>query len=619
MWIAQGFDSTALLRGWILHLNKVTLPGSVWPMRRPVLRRRSFLKTLSLAVPVVASGPASAFGQTQASSTAPAELRRRHAKELTADLVIIGGGLGGCAAALAAARKGLRVIMTEETDWIGGQLTAQAVPPDENPWIETFGGTRSYLDLRARIRDYYRRNFPLTAEARAKPYLNPGNGGVSKLCHEPRVALAALTEMLAPYVAGQRAQIFLHHQALRAATSGDRVEAVTVVSRESGRETILRAPYFADATEMGDLLPLTKTEYVTGAESQKETGEPHAKPEAQPHNVQAFTVCFPMEYVHGADHTIERPRDYDFWREYVPELTPPWTGKLLSLVYTHPITLEPRNIGFDPVKRKGLFHYRQIVDRRNFVEGTYAGDVSLVNWPQNDYLLGNLFEVAPDEAARHLERAKQLSLSLLYWLQTEVPRPDGGAGWKGLRLRPDIVGTEDGLAKYPYIRESRRIRAEFTVLEQHVRPDARSDSLTQPSATRSPSDGVRGATAADFKDSVGIGSYQIDLHPSTGGDNYIDIDSLPFQIPLGALLPKRVENLLPACKNLGVTHITNGCYRLHPVEWNIGEAVGALVAFCLAQKRQPREVRAQTGLLREFQNLLTQDGVPLAWPRATPR
>jgi len=40
-------------------------------------------------------------------------------------------------------------------------------------------------------------------------------------------------------------------------------------------------------------------------------------------------------------------------------------------------------------------------------------------------------------------------------------------------------------------------------------------------------------------------------------------------------------NLLPACKNLGVTHITNGCYRLHPVEWNIGEAVGALAAFCV--------------------------------------
>src|SRR5690606_8869847 len=116
------------------------------------------------------------------------------------------------AAALAAARNGLRVIMTEETDWIGGQLTSQAVPPDENPWIETVGGTRSYLELRQRIRDYYRRNFPLTTAARAKAYLNPGNGSVSRLCHEPRVALAALEEMFAPFVASQKIRILLRHK-----------------------------------------------------------------------------------------------------------------------------------------------------------------------------------------------------------------------------------------------------------------------------------------------------------------------------------------------------------------------------------------------------------------------
>jgi hypothetical protein len=88
---------------------------------------------------------------------------------------------------------------------------------------------------------------------------------------------------------------------------------------------------------------------------------------------------------------------------------------------------------------------------------------------------------------------------------------------------------------------------------------------------------------------------------------------------LGALIPQRVENLLPACKNLGVTHITNGCYRLHPVEWNIGEAVGALAAFCQAKKRVPREVRKQAALLNEFQNLLSDQGVPLSWPKVTPR
>lgn len=569
------------------------------------LDRRSFLKRIGTTLPLAAALPLVGCSSTP-TSRARATPRRTQPEELRADLVIIGGGLGGCAAALAAARNGLRVIMTEETDWIGGQLTAQAVPPDENQWIETYGGTKSYQELRTRIRDYYRRNFPLTDAARAKQELNPGNGGVSRLCHEPRVALAVLNEMLAPFVASSRVRILLRHVPVSAATQGDKVEAVRVRNLDSGNELNLTAPFFADATETGELLPLTKTEYVTGAESQQETGELHAASAAKPQNMQAFTCCFAMEYLPGEDHTIEPPREWAFWRDYVPKLTPPWTGRLLDLSYSHPITLKPRNPGFDPVNATGLFHYRRIVDRKNFAPGTYAGDVSLVNWPQNDFLLGNPFECARDVAAKHIASAKQLSLSLLYWLQTQCPRPDGGEGWKGLRLRPDIVGTEDGLAKYPYIRESRRIRADFTVLEQHVGTAARARLLGKPE---------KEVKAEEFPDSVGIGHYRIDLHPSTGGDNYIDVASLPFQIPLGALIPKRIENLLPACKNLGVTHITNGCYRLHPVEWNIGEAVGELAAFCATKKHTPREVRAKADLLAEFQNQLTDQGVRLAWPK----
>ena len=118
---------------------------------------------------------------------------------------------------------------------------------------------------------------------------------------------------------------------------------------------------------------------------------------------------------------------------------------------------------------------------------------------------------------------------------------------------------------------------------------------------------------------MGVGSYRIDLHPSTGGDNYIDISSLPFQIPLGALIPRRVENLLPACKNLGTTHITNGCYRLHPVEWAIGEAAGALAAYCLELKESPRAIRNSSKRLSSFQARLVSQGVEIAWPRVTPR
>ena len=564
------------------------------------MRRRRFLEGCG-------SGLAGLLGAANlAGSTRGSALIR--SREITADVVILGAGLGGIAAALAALRAGKSVVMTEPTDWIGGQLTQQAVPPDEHPWIEQFGANASYMALRRGIRDHYRRHYPLTVEALHKADLNPGNGSVSKLCHEPRVALAVLTAMLAPYASGGKLTVLLEHVPIKAGVDGDRVRSATVRDLRSGDERVLMAPYFLDATELGDFLPLAGVEFVVGFEAKSETGDEKAPEKAEPENQQAFTCCFAMDYVPGQDHTIDRPADYEFWSTYVPKLHPDWPGKLFG-DSAEPRSLAKRPFSFDPTGAgAGFWVYRRIADPRNFAEGTYPGGMSLVNWPQNDYWLGNLIGVEPAEAEKHIARAKDLSLSLLYWLQTEAPRADGKTGWKGLRLRPDVVGTADGLAKYPYIRESRRIRAEFTVLERHVGTDARRKALK--------SEDVR---AEKFADSVGIGSYRIDLHPSTGGDNYIDVSSLPFQVPLGSLIPSRVENVLPACKNLGVTHITNGCYRLHPVEWAIGEAAGALAAFCLDRKLTPRAVRNSPPRLKEFQSSLVRQGVEIAWPTLTPR
>ena len=516
---------------------------------------------------------------------------------------------------------GYRVIMTEETRWIGGQLTSQAVPPDEHPWIEQFGCTRRYRRYRDLVRQYYRDHYPLTPAARTDPYLNPGQAYVSRLCHEPRVGLAVLEQMMSFAISANLLEIRLRRKPIAAAPDGNHVRAVTLRNLDTGDEEVLSADYILDATELGELLPLAGVEYVTGAESQSETNEPHAvSGPARPDDVQSFTWCFAMghdPHEKGERYVIDRPAQYERWRDYWPQLTPAWPAKLLSFNQVHPITLKPfPRVLFahetdDP--HNALWLYRRLIYRDHFVgrvvnppwnpggrvnNPPYMHEVTLVNWPMNDYWEGNIIDTSVEETGRALEESRQLSLSLLYWLQTEAPRSDGGMGYPGLYLRPDITGTDDGLAMYPYIRESRRIRAVFTVLEQHVGTEAR-----------------EGREAVIFGDSVGIGSYRIDLHPSTGHINYVDISSLPFQIPLGALLPVRVENLLPACKNLGVTHITNGCYRLHPVEWNIGEAAGVLAAYCLERKVLPRQVRANAMLLDDYQKLLAAHGVELEWPR----
>jgi hypothetical protein len=531
-------------------------------------------------------------------------------RTLDTDIVIVGGGVGGIAAALSVAAAGFRAIVTEQTRWIGGQLTSQAVPPDEHRWIESEGATARYGEFRNRIRDYYQRNYPLTDAARALDDLNPGNGLVSAICHEPAVALAVLHEMLAPHVAAGRVRILHRQMPVSASVDGDRIEAVVMRDLDTWEQTVLTGRYVLDATELGDLLPLAGVEHVTGAESTYDTGELHAiDGPAQPLDQQAFSVCFALEYRPGENHVIDRPADYAFWETYRADF---WPNRQLSWDEVYPDTLQThyRPIFEDPPIYPGrdgcdLWHFRQIIDASNFVTDSDIPNVTLVNWPQIDYWLGPLVGVDSDTATEHERRARQLSLSFLYWMQTEAPRLDGGTGYAGLRLRTDIVGeTADGLAMYPYIREARRIVGETRVVEQHVGVEARG--------------ALEGAEV--FPDPVGVGSYRIDLHPSTGGPagprNYIDVDTWPYQIPLGALVPVRMDNLLPAAKNIATTHITNGCYRLHPAEWNIGEASGALAAHCLRVGATPRQIRNRASALADFQQALTAQGIQLAWSEA---
>jgi len=523
--------------------------------------------------------------------------------ELTAQAVVVGGGVGGCAAALALAENGFSVILTEEWAWIGGQFTSQAVPPDEHGWIESFGCTRRYRRLREDIRQYYRDHYPLVEAARASTRLNPGNGWVSPLCHEPRVALAVLEAQLAPHLSSRRIRLLRGYRAVGVELeSRDRIRSVAVTDA-LGLTKRLRANWFIDATENGDLLPLAECEHVTGSEARAETGEPGAPEKPNPDNVQAFSMCFILEERAGDNPPEGPPPDYDFWRNYTPRLTPPWPGRLLSWEGLNPRTMAPMQYRFDPHREKpsifsGLWAFRRIIDRSQFALGTYASDLCLVNWPMIDYLEGHLLTGSELTKARHLEAARHLSLAMVHWLRTEAPRSAGGTGWPNLRLRGDLLGTADGLAMAPYIRESRRIRALKTIREQEV------------SAQFRPGDTL----AERYEDSVGIGYYRIDLHPSTGGDNYIDVPSLPFRIPLGALVPQRLVNLLPGAKNIGTTHLTNGCYRLHPVEWNIGEVAGLLAGYCEQIGCSPSQIAGDAARTQAFQSLLRRQGIELEWP-----
>ncbi|HET6187340.1 MAG TPA: FAD-dependent oxidoreductase [Trebonia sp.] len=524
------------------------------------------------------------------------------------DLIVIGGGLGGVAAVLAAARLGQRSALVSESDWTGGQVSSQCIPPDEHPWIESVGCTRSYREFRDRVRGFYRRNYPLNAAARAARLLNPGSGNIGRLSHEPHVAALVLEEMLAPWISKGLVTVLREHEVVAADVTNDTVTAVRVrptsasTDNDRSADTVLTGRYFLDATDLGDLLAAAGAEHVYGAESQDITGEPHALPgPANPADQQAITWAAVLGWRPDRDNVIARPADYERWRS---RTLPGWPGPLLSWEVSDHISHRPRlrplftSEVSDGGLRYDLWHARRVLDGRQ-VDGDWS-DVTVAAWPMMDYARLPLLGVDEDARQRALGEARSLTRSFIYWMQTDAPRHDGGTGYPELAPRQEISGRPDGLARMAYVRESRRIVADFTLLEQHIGVEARAD--------------LQGAER--FADSIGICAYRIDVHPSTAGRPTIDIDTWPFEIPLGTLLPVRLRNLLPAGKNIGATHLTSGAYRVHPGEWTVGEAAGALAAFSVAERVQPRQVRADERLLRDFQRVLSGHlGFELAWPR----
>lgn len=511
------------------------------------------------------------------------------------DIAIIGGGVGGCLAAYTAAKLGKKVLLTEETKWIGGQLTSQAIPPDEHKWIEEFGSTKTYRQYRKEIRDYYKKHYPLKNEHRANDLFNPGNAWVSRIAHEPRVSLHVLYNFLQPFIANGRIEILLEHKISRAEVKNDKIKSVIVTDMQSGQEKNIIAEYYLDATELGDLLPLAGADYVVGAESKHDTGEENALETANSQDIQSITHVFALDYIENGNFTIEKPDLYDEWNAYY---APFLNHKQLSFLIPDPHTGASRKLPlFTGGGSLGMWEYRRIIDANQFEPGFFKGDISLINWPQNDYWSGSIIDVSAKEKERSLYEAKQLSLSLLYWLQTEAPREANQKGYPGLRLRPDIVGTKDGLAMHPYIRESRRIKALKTVTEKDINANLRGDL------------GVK-----KHDDSVGIGAYRIDLHPTTLNNRMFYAKSYPFEIPLGSLIPVKIKNLIPACKNIGTTQLTNGCVRVQHSEWNIGESAGALASFAMDHDFGLKDIYHDSHRVKEFQGILQKLGVSLHWP-----
>lgn len=131
------------------------------------------------------------------------------------------------------------------------------------------------------------------------------------------------------------------------------------------------------------------------------------------------------------------------------------------------------------------------------------------------------------------------------------------------------------------------------------------------------------ARATHFPDSGGVGWYPLDVHAAVGDPTSRNDPTRPFQVPLSALVAGTPTNLVAAGKTIGTTHLSNGAYRVHPVEWASGTAAGVLAAIAATTARAPTQVVADPGSRLTVQRTLLAGGAELAWtvdvPRSDPR
>jgi hypothetical protein len=615
------------------------------------------------------------------------------------DLLVVGAGLAGSAAAYEALLLGKTVCLTEITDWVGGQISSQGTSAfDEAQRQRALAFyPRGYLELRDRLEGYYGK-------------ANPGDCWVSLRCFLPKDGHRQLRAQLDS--AAQRGKgtlrwfpntvvtdldrgsnlitgaIALQHRA----TPGSKPLADRRLSEiiddaynpadsaSLSKQRIQFVPrgkawMVIDATETGELVGLADLPHRLGLDPRSVWNPSSASESGDAFCTQGFTYTFAMEQMAQAQPQV-KPSFYDRYAPYYGYDTKP-TLSDFDVVFTY------RRIWAPQVPGKS----RAKVPRFG-IGKPQPGDISMQNWVWgNDYRPGsatdNLIysrdqllesgQLSPGKWAGGLRRetlaaGEELALGYYHWLVAGTTNSQGAAALKkpapNHRLLTGLdspMGTGHGLSKYPYIREARRIIGRpgrlnlaqpegFSITELDISAQAFTDpyysdrlgrNYKSLQIFRSGTSGVATARGAEpilrgrstvYPDSIGISHYAIDVHPCLAkapveapgnperpGTRQGHGPSYPAQIPLRALIPQQIDNLLIAGKAMAASQIAAAAYRTHSFEWSIGAAAGTTAAFSLDRQLWPYQLvddfPRDEPILRELQRQLVDRGNPIAFPK----
>ena len=483
---------------------------------------------------------------------------------ITADVLVVGGGTGGTAAAIQAARRNpdIKVVLVSDVPWLGGMLTAAGVSAPDGNELAAF-----QTGIWGQFLKALRQRHPQGLD----------NGWVSFFTYSPAVGAQIFADWVEQlpnlqWIAGQRPREVLQQNDRVTGVRFDRLTVKTQIT--------------LDGTELGDLLALAEVPHRWGWETQDMWQEPSA----------------PVSLSDPADSLYAITQRY-------PVQSPTWVvimqdyGKNAAA----PIIEAPPQASSDSMFEGAWANYGSAdtsADETCLNYGRLPDDQFMINWPHhgNDYGVGLHRLIESDEARlKYAQEAQWHSQSFARYIQAKLGRRYGLAQ----NIFPKTSSSPGGgFALLPYYRESRRLQGMTTVCEGDILPVKGGQVAALPVDKRGE---VSAIAIGNYPNDHHYPGFEMPLAPKAirWGGRWT---GTPFTISYEALVPKTIDGLLACEKNISVSHIANGATRLQPVVLGIGQAAGMAAALCVEKRCEPRDL-VEEGGAQLLQTALITDAI----------
>jgi FAD dependent oxidoreductase len=436
--------------------------------------------------------------------------------------------------------------------------------------------------------------------------------------------------------------------------------------------------YVVDATETGELLALADVPYRVGIDPRSYLDPSSASETAMPYCTQGYTYTFAMEQM-AEPQSQSQPSFYPQYEPYYSYEKPIFAS--VDLLFTYRRIWRPKgqatvdtkfgNIGFI-APQPGDISMQNWTWGNDYRPGTATDNLILTHDQLQEAGQLALGQWMGGLRVESLRRAEESSLGYYHWLVAGTTDSQLGVGVKkpspNHRLITGLdspMGTMHGLSKYPYMREVRRLigrpspgyASGFTISEVDITRNNFTDDYYRyglsDRAYRALGIGLSGLEAIQrirsneipdpvrlrtrsriYPDAVGIGHYPIDFHPcmqshppeAPGTIEHPGVRqgqgvTYPFQVPLRAMIPQRINNLIVAGKSIATSQIAAAAYRVQSFEWSAGAAAGTLVDFALDTGTAPYEwvddLPHKEPMLEQLQQRLNNARNPTAFPETS--